>query len=126
LRPLRLINYDEPNIAEHVMGERGNKSSNNNGRVVVITGSSKGIGKAIAMEFAKAGYSIVLNVRNKVELKQSANDITNSIRDSNRVIAIPGDISQEEVCISLIENAIKQFGRIDVMVKSMLWLIMLE
>jgi 3-oxoacyl-[acyl-carrier protein] reductase len=67
------------------MGERGNKSSNNNGRVVVITGSSKGIGKAIAMEFAKVGYSIVLNARNKVELKQSANDITNSTRDSNRL-----------------------------------------
>jgi NAD(P)-dependent dehydrogenase (short-subunit alcohol dehydrogenase family) len=43
---------------------------NNNGRVAVITGSSKGIGKAIAMEFAKAGYSVVLNARNEVELKQ--------------------------------------------------------
>jgi NAD(P)-dependent dehydrogenase (short-subunit alcohol dehydrogenase family) len=70
------------------------------------------------MEFVKAGYSIVLNARNKVELKQSANDITNSIRDSNRVIAIPGDISQEEVYISLIEVAVKQFGRIDVMINN--------
>jgi NAD(P)-dependent dehydrogenase (short-subunit alcohol dehydrogenase family) len=35
--------------------------NNNNSKVVVITGSSKGIGKAIAKEFAKNGYSIVLN-----------------------------------------------------------------
>jgi NAD(P)-dependent dehydrogenase (short-subunit alcohol dehydrogenase family) len=112
---LRLINYDEPNIAEYIMSERGN-SSNTNGKVAVITGSSKGIGKAIAMEFAKAGYSVVLNARNEVELKRSANDISKSIKDSNRVISIPGDISKEDVCISLVETAIKQFGRIDVMV----------
>lgn len=52
------------------MDEIGNNSNNNNGngKVAVITGSSKGIGKAIAMEFAKVGYSVVLNARNKVEL----------------------------------------------------------
>jgi glucose 1-dehydrogenase len=90
----------------------------NNGRVVVITGSSKGIGKAIAMEFAKAGYSVVINARNKEELRHSADDISKSIKDSNRIISIPGDISQEHVCISLVEGAVKQFGRIDVLVNN--------
>ena len=93
-------------------------NSSNNGRVAVITGSSKGIGKAIAMEFAKSGYSVVLNARTEEELKQSADDISKSIKDSNRVISIPGDISQEHVCVSLIESAVKQFGRIDVMVNN--------
>jgi glucose 1-dehydrogenase len=91
---------------------------NNNGRVAVITGSSKGIGKAIAMEFAKAGYSVVLNARTQEELKRSAEEISKSIRDSSRVISIPGDISQEQACISLIEGAVKQFGRIDVMINN--------
>jgi glucose 1-dehydrogenase len=93
-------------------------NSSNNGKVAVITGSSKGIGKAIAMEFAKSGYSVVLNARTEEELKQSADDISKSIKDSNRVISIPGDISQEHVCVSLIESAVKQFGRIDVMVNN--------
>jgi glucose 1-dehydrogenase len=93
-------------------------NSSNNGRVAVITGSSKGIGKAIAMEFAKAGYSVVLNARTEEELKRSADDISKSIKDSNRVISIPGDISQEHVCVSLIESTVKQFGRIDVMVNN--------
>jgi glucose 1-dehydrogenase len=93
-------------------------NGSNNGRVAVITGSSKGIGKAIAMEFAKSGYSVVLNARTEEELKQSADDISKSIKDSNRVISIPGDISQEHVCISLVESAVKQFGRIDVMVNN--------
>ena len=39
-------------------------SGKNNGRVVVVTGSSKGIGKSIAKEFATDGYSVVLNARN--------------------------------------------------------------
>jgi glucose 1-dehydrogenase len=70
------------------------------------------------MEFAKAGYSVVLNARNEVELTQSANDISESIGDNSRVVSIPGDISQEQVCISLIEDTVKQFGRIDVMVNN--------
>jgi glucose 1-dehydrogenase len=91
---------------------------NNNGRVAVITGSSKGIGKAIAVEFAKAGYSVVLNARTEEELKRSAEDISKSIKDSSRVASIPGDVSQEHFCVSLVESTVKQFGRIDVMVNN--------
>jgi glucose 1-dehydrogenase len=96
-------------------------SQNNKRRkVAVVTGSSKGIGKAIAMEFAKVGYCVVINARNEDELKQAANDISKSINhdDGNRVLSIPGDISQERVCISLIESAVKQFGRIDVLINN--------
>ena len=92
--------------------------NNNDGRVAVVTGSSKGIGKAIAREFANAGYFIVLNARDEGELKQAAEDISKSIKDSRKVVFIPGDISQENVCISLVENAVKQFGRIDVLVNN--------
>src|ERR671932_1888772 len=100
------------------MQEKSNFSSNNERRVAVVTGSSKGIGKAIALEFANAGYSVVINARNEEELKQAANDISNSIKDAGRIVSVPGDISQEPVCISLIESAVKQFGRIDVLVNN--------
>jgi 3-oxoacyl-[acyl-carrier protein] reductase len=56
-------------ILQTTMREMGN-NSNSNGKVAVITGSSKGIGKAIALEFARTGYSVVLNARNEVEHKQ--------------------------------------------------------
>jgi glucose 1-dehydrogenase len=93
--------------------------NNKRRRVAVVTGSSKGIGKAIAMEFAKVGV-VVINARNEDELKQAANDISKSINhdDGNRILSIPGDISQERVCISLIESAVKQFGRIDVLINN--------
>jgi len=100
------------------MQEKSNFSSNNERRVAVVTGSSKGIGKAIALEFANAGYSVVINARNEEELKQAAKDISNSIKGAGRIVSIPGDISQEPVCISLIESTVKQFGRIDVLVNN--------
>src|ERR687885_633394 len=100
------------------MQEKSNSSSNKERRVAVVTGSSKGIGKAIALEFANAGYSVVINARNEEELNQAAKDISKSIKDAGRIVSIPGDISKESVCISLIESAVKQLGRIDVLINN--------
>src|ERR687885_2872256 len=100
------------------MQKKHNFNSNNERRVAAVTGSSKGIGKAIALEFANAGYSVVINARNEEELNQAAKDISKSIKDAGRIVSIPGDISKESVCISLIESAVKQFGRIDVLVNN--------
>lgn len=85
------------------------RSYNNNERVAVVTGSSKGIGKATAIEFANARYSVVTNARDETELKQAAEDISKFIKVKD--IPYQGDISQEQVYISLIEEAAKKFGR---------------
>src|SRR5690349_10742369 len=94
-------------------------SSNNNGKVAVVTGSIKGIGKAIAKEFAKTGYSVVLNSRDKEDVSRATQDIAKEIGDSNNnmISYVQGVISQEHVCTSLIE-AVKRFGRIDVLVNN--------
>ena len=105
-------------LHRNILEEERNHSSNNSERVAVVTGSSRGIGKAIATEFANAGYSVVINARNEEELKRAAEDISRSIKDGGKVISIPGDVSQEDLCISMIEGAIKQFGRIDVLVNN--------
>ena len=89
------------------------------GRVAVITGSSKGIGKAIALEFASKGYNVVLNARDERELSEALNDIRKSLEgNKERVTYLAGDISQENVCTSLIDHTIKTFGRIDVLVNN--------
>ena len=88
-------------------------------RVAVITGSSKGIGKAIALEFASKGYNVVLNARDERELSGAVNDIRKSLAgDKEQVTYLAGDISQETVCTSLIDHTIKTFGRIDVLVNN--------
>jgi glucose 1-dehydrogenase len=93
-------------------------SNNNQKRVVVITGSSRGIGKAIAKEFAKNNYSVLLNAREEKELIETVQEIKNEISDPDHVEYLTGDISEEKVCISLIEEAINKFGRINVLVNN--------
>ena len=93
-------------------------SNNSQKRVVVVTGSSRGIGKAIAKEFAKNNYSILLNARDEKELIETVEEIRNEISDPNNVAYLTGDISEEKTCISLIEEAIKRFGRINVLVNN--------
>jgi glucose 1-dehydrogenase len=94
-----------------------------NDKVVVVTGSSRGIGKAIAKEFAKNGYSVVLNARDEEELKQASKEIEDETRqnddnNNSKIALVVGDISQEQTSKSLIEEAIKRFGRLDVLVNN--------
>ena len=99
--------------------------NNNRRRVVAVTGSGKCIGKAIAMEFAKAGYYVMINdFEQEEELKRTAEEISKLVGDdkennnNNKVAYVVGDISQEQISISLIEETIKRFGGIDVLINN--------
>ena len=93
-------------------------SNNNQKRVVVITGSSRGIGKAIAKEFATNNYSVLLNARDEKELIETVQEIKKEISDPSQVAYLTGDVSEEKICISLIEEAINKFGRINVLINN--------
>ena len=97
----------------------GSFSERNSEKVVVVTGSSRGIGKAIAKVFAKNGYSVVLNARDEGELNQAIDEVKKIAKGNNNNISfIAGDISQEKTCKALIDEAINRFGRIDVLVNN--------
>ena len=87
-------------------------------KVAVITGSSKGIGRAIALAFAKSNtYSgIVVNARKREEAERVAKEVQD-IGNSNS-IAVIADVSQEADCIRLIDEIVKYYGRIDVLVNN--------
>jgi glucose 1-dehydrogenase len=71
------------------------------------------------MEFAKEGYKTVLNARDEKEVSEAVNDIKKTVgATEERVTYFAGDISEEKTCSSLIEHAIKMFGRIDVLVNN--------
>ena len=89
-----------------------------NAKSAVITGSSRGIGEAIAIEFAKAGYDLVINSRDQEELSISKEEIIRAAKSSIRVVTFPGDISEEEICIGIIDTAPQEFGTIDVLVNN--------
>ena len=92
--------------------------SKSEGRIAVITGSSRGIGRAIALNFAKSKEysSIVINSRRIDEAELVVQEIKkNTSCDS---IAIPGDVSQEKDCIRLIDETVDKFQRLDVLVNN--------
>ena len=51
----------------------------NNGKVAIVTGSCRGVGRAIASEFAKAGYSVIINGLDEMALNQAAEDIAKQL-----------------------------------------------
>jgi glucose 1-dehydrogenase len=85
---------------------------------VIVTGSSRGIGESIALEFAKSGYNIVINSRNEQELKKSRDEILSSVNEKVKVVPFSGDISQEEVCLNLFDAGEQEVGKIDVLVNN--------
>lgn len=83
--------------------------------VTVVTGSSRGIGAAIAKHLAQDGASVVINyASNEAAAKEVANEI-NAIRSGAAVI-IKADVSTVASCKHLLNETIKAFGRIDILV----------
>jgi short-subunit dehydrogenase len=85
------------------------------GKVAIITGSSRGIGKAIAHELAKEGAFIVLNGRNTERLAE-AETLIQTIY--NEVISVCSDVSTIDGCQLLINTAIERFGKIDILINN--------
>ncbi len=87
-----------------------------NRKTVLVTGSSRGIGKAIAVKFAKKGYNVVINcAKQREELLKTKSEI-----ESYQVscLAFPGDMGCYEDAAAMFEQITKQFGKVDVLVNN--------
>ncbi len=84
-------------------------------KVVVITGASSGIGKALAVSIAQLGAIVVLAARN-LKLIEEISLALNA--DGFNTMAVKVDVSVEEDCKLLIENTIQKFGKIDILINN--------
>ena len=85
------------------------------GKVALVTGAGRGIGRAIAVAFAAEGAAVVLVARSRADLASVAAEI----RERNgRALAIPTDVTQDGGVEAMIEQALTDLGRIDVLVTS--------
>lgn len=84
-------------------------------RVVIITGASSGIGRAVALEFAREGARLVLLARNETQLRAVA-DRCSQISPSNTPIIVAGDIADPAISQTAIARAIEQWARVDIVV----------
>jgi ketoreductase RED2 len=82
------------------------------GKVVLVTGSSSGIGEAVAKRFASLGASVLVNSTRSVEAGQAVAD---ALPDARYVQA---DVADESQCSMLVETALSTWGRIDVLVNN--------
>ena len=82
-------------------------------KTVVVTGASKGIGRAVAKEFANNGYNVVICYNNSVS---DAQQLLNEVSQTTRAIAVKVDVSNEDDVKNMVEIIKKTFGNIDVLV----------
>lgn len=84
-------------------------------KVAIITGSSQGIGKAIAIALAEKGVKVVLNGRNPDKLTQTKLEL---FELGYEVFAVKADVGKYEECEYLIEQTIEKFGRLDILINN--------
>ena len=85
-------------------------------KVVLVTGSSSGIGKATAVEFAKSGANVIVHYNSN---KVGADDVVSQIETlGKKAIAIGGDLSKKEGVDTLISGAVDEFGKIDILINN--------
>ncbi|MCU0846848.1 MAG: SDR family oxidoreductase [Spirochaetes bacterium] len=81
------------------------------GKVVLITGASSGIGRAVALAFAKAGARVAIAARRVENLRETASRMKDAL-------VIKADLSDEKQAAMIVEKTVKHFGRIDVLVNN--------
>ncbi len=85
-------------------------------RVAIITGSSRGIGRATALAFAHQGYRVVVNYHRN---REQAEEVLHEVEDlGSSGILLGADVSQPQEAQDLIEKSVKEFGRVDVLVNN--------
>ncbi len=84
-------------------------------KVVLITGSSIGIGRTMAREMLKKGAKVVLNARNAERLDRTYQEF---LAEGLPVAAVAGDVSKVEDCERMVAAAVEAFGRLDVLVNN--------
>ena len=85
------------------------------GKVAIITGSSKGIGLAIARGLADNGASVVLSSRSKESVESAANEFQ---KDGLSVVAQSCHVGDQEQRIKLVDETVKKYGKIDILVNN--------
>jgi 3-oxoacyl-[acyl-carrier protein] reductase len=87
-------------------------------KVAVVTGSSKGIGKAIAVELARENCRVMLAARGEKDLEEAADDVRQATGGVGDVRAVAADVTKADEVEGLIDETIARFGTVDILVNN--------
>jgi NAD(P)-dependent dehydrogenase (short-subunit alcohol dehydrogenase family) len=98
-------------------GETSYKGSGKlTGRAAIITGADSGIGRAVAIAFAREGADVLISYLNETD---DAEETARWVRDAGRrAVVMPGDISNPAHCREIVQQAVEEFGRLDILVNN--------
>jgi NAD(P)-dependent dehydrogenase (short-subunit alcohol dehydrogenase family) len=85
------------------------------GKVAIVTGASRGIGRAIATGFAEAGADVAVAARNENDLETLVKEIDGLGR---KAIAVPTDVTDRDAIQNLVDKTVEEFGHLDVLVNN--------
>jgi NAD(P)-dependent dehydrogenase (short-subunit alcohol dehydrogenase family) len=99
-------------------GEQTYKGSDRlKGKKTIITGGDSGIGRAVALAFAREGADVLISYLESEE--KDAQQTVRLIEDAGRrAVTVPGDLRDEAICQRVVDTAVREFGRIDVLVSN--------
>ncbi len=86
------------------------------GKIALVTGASRGIGRAIALELAAQGATVIVNFQRNAEAAQEVVDAI--IAGGGQAVAIQGDVSQEADANALVKAALDAYGKLDILVNN--------
>ncbi|MFF1538387.1 SDR family oxidoreductase [[Kitasatospora] papulosa] len=93
----------------------GTDKSQAHGKVIAVTGASSGIGRATALALAELGARVVLGARRSDRVEQLAAEIR---KNGGHAVGVPTDVRQRGDLIRLVDRAVTEFGRLDVLVNN--------
>ena len=85
-------------------------------RVVLVTGSSRGLGRAVALWFGQLGYRVAVHYGSSAEAAEAVADEINA--GAGEAAVFQADVSQEDACVGLVKAVQEHFGRLDILVNN--------
>ena len=120
--PLPAQHLEKPGIeadlrpAPRYKAESYRGSEKLNGRVAIITGGDSGIGRAVAVLFAREGADVAIVYLDEHEdASATAEEVA---REGRRCLLLPGDVSQPQFCRDVVKKTLAKFGRLDILVNN--------
>lgn len=91
------------------------KEYNLEGKVAIVTGAGRGIGKGIALTLAEAGVDLTIAARTRGQLEETATEIR---KGGRQALVVPADVTRSDQVKNVVEQTVSHFGRIDILVNN--------